>query len=199
MKVINNPAHSPPLLAPPPSHHCSPHPTIAHARPHLTPTTPTSAYTLRSTLLGIQYDKSSHRVQSSYSNLPQHQSNTAVFYSLQQANFEMENYTQEIDNAVASIIPVDVEVERPGSPDMFEGDEVAMVQEVKASTSGGVQRPRSPVSFQEDRLLTKPSGNLQLRLVLFKGIGVNAIGLTLMQVVGRPPKGILRDVPHRSH
>ncbi|XP_074042396.1 uncharacterized protein [Leptinotarsa decemlineata] len=67
----------------------------------------------------------------------------------------MENYTQEIDNAVASIIPVDVDVERPGSPDMFEGDEVAMVQEVKASTSGGVQRPRSPVSFQEDRVVNK--------------------------------------------
>ncbi|XP_074040057.1 uncharacterized protein [Leptinotarsa decemlineata] len=67
----------------------------------------------------------------------------------------MENYTQEIDNAVASIIPVDVEVERPGSPDMFEGDEVVMVQEVKASTSGGVQRPRSPVSFQEDRVVNK--------------------------------------------
>ncbi|XP_074031506.1 uncharacterized protein [Leptinotarsa decemlineata] len=129
----------------------------------------------------------------------QQSTTTAVYYSLQQANFEMENYTQEIDNAVASIIPVDVEVERPGSPDMFEGDEVVMVQEVKASTSGGVQRTRSPVSFQEDRLLTKPRGNLQQRLVLFKGIGVNAIGLTLMQVVGRPSKGILRDVPHRSH
>ncbi|XP_074042681.1 uncharacterized protein [Leptinotarsa decemlineata] len=67
----------------------------------------------------------------------------------------MENYTQEIDHAVASIIPVDIEVERPGSPDMFEGDEMVMVQEVKASTSGGVQRPRSPVSFQEDRVVNK--------------------------------------------
>ncbi|XP_074033711.1 uncharacterized protein isoform X6 [Leptinotarsa decemlineata] len=73
------------------------------------------------------------------------------------------------------------QVERPGSPDMFEGDEVAMVQEVKASTSGGVQRPRSPVSFQEERVVNKAKRQ------------------PAAKVVGRPPTGILRDVPHRSH
>ncbi|XP_074042191.1 uncharacterized protein [Leptinotarsa decemlineata] len=62
----------------------------------------------------------------------------------------MEGYTQQLTDAVASIMQEEGAVVRPVSPDLFEeGGSVEAAVEEKAATSRGVRRASSPCLFEE--------------------------------------------------
>ncbi|XP_074042664.1 uncharacterized protein [Leptinotarsa decemlineata] len=120
------PAFFPPLLTPPTSYHFSPHhiPTIAHARPHLIPSTPNDV------------DTRGARSSTFSTTTPVIQSSPAILNQKQctirrGAKFEMASNTQELNNAVASIMPMTEQEKastsrvrcRSTSPDLFEEEE----------------------------------------------------------------------------